>query len=166
MVPKTVNGFIVHKDYNPSTGANDIAIVIIPKKEQFIFNTTVNKIELPKATPPVNTVGTLAGFGFTLPGDNKASEQMQIAELKVVSNDICEKQFRRKLIKQFCAAPMDNKSNVCSGDHGSTLVPSVTDGNEFVAGIAALISPKCDMTSASVYTDVSQYLEWIDDVIG
>lgn len=231
MTPKTVNTYIVHPDYNPLTGHNDIGIVILPTRDKFTFNATVDKIALPTASPTIGTVGELSGFGFTAPDGNAASDDMAIANLKVVHKDFCEIVFWRKLDKKFCAAPSDFKSNVCMGDHGSGLVtppasggttlpadsttglpttdgthpttdgthpttdathptteethpttdatqpttdgtPPTTDTPEgssgpgdVLVGIASLISPRCNSEIVSGYTDVYEYIEWIQDII-
>lgn len=181
MESKTADFIVPHPDYDPKTGLNDIAIIILPKKSEFTFDEKVNKIELPTASPTVDTVGELSGFGFTSPDGNAASDDLYLVKLKVVEAEDCNAFYRRVMEKRFCAAPSDSISNVCSGDHGSGLVAppaAETPGpdpeeppidakatGDVLVGIASLISPICDTKVVSGYTDVFEYIGWIEDII-
>lgn len=81
---------------------------------------TVSKIRLPKLPPKIGTVGTLGGYGYAGPNANKASESLQLVDLRVIGK--CQNEFKINIRSQFCAIPLDRTSNVCLGDHGAGLV--------------------------------------------
>ncbi|KAG4079790.1 hypothetical protein HA402_014921 [Bradysia odoriphaga] len=160
-----------HPNYLTSDLTNDIAIIML--STEATFNSYVQPICLwgkSDISEVTGKLGTVVGWGKT--EENQLSNALRHANIPVVSSSTCSSlsaKFAQYLTERtFCAGYL-NGTGICNGDSGGGLVFEV-DGVYRIRGIvsltvAASIEQTCKSPSYVVFTDVVQYLDWIQEVV-
>ncbi|KAG4079873.1 hypothetical protein HA402_015004 [Bradysia odoriphaga] len=169
-----VFNIIVHSHYNESDYSNDIAIIRL--STEAIFNNFVQPICLwdPSKVHISNIfgkLGTVVGWGFT--EKNKLSPILLEAQMPVVPHSICLLSNRNYFgsflsNKNFCAG-FRNGTGVCNGDSGGSISFQENDVY-YIRGIVSTTVSRgedglCDTKEYVIFTDVTQYLPWIEKVV-
>ena len=153
----------VHPKYDPSTEANDIALIEV--RDQFDLSTSdVRPVCLP-AFANANYVGRTAkviGWGDV---NNAGQDSPVLMEVDVTVVNDCGKHKKETLTEgNLCA--IGNEKDACEGDSGGPLV--IENLGRFVlVGIVSWGTDKgCAVEGyAGVYTKVTHFLRWIKTVI-
>ncbi|KFB37770.1 AGAP008891-PA-like protein [Anopheles sinensis] len=162
--------FIPHPQYRGSRRYFDIALVQL--KEPATYTSAVcnaclwRELEIPSG--PMDAIGFGAtGFGEAL------SPTLQRAELNMIDMANCTKRItlsRRQMpdgfrTDQFCA--VGNSMDTCEGDSGGPIGVKRLDVQGYVfaliVGVVSFGTP-CSVGSTGVYSKVSQYADWIEQV--
>ncbi|XP_063058132.1 transmembrane protease serine 9-like [Engraulis encrasicolus] len=155
---KEVKYFYIHPKYNPKTLENDIALLQLAGGLQ--TSKSVNWIALPDKVTNIKAalVCSVAGWGAT---KTNGRENVDLLETNViiVPRQECKKKWK-KLSKEVVCASGD--SGFCQGDSGGPLVC-----NGKAEGIVSFNEKNnCDKpTKPNVYTRVSAYLPWINNIL-
>ncbi|XP_059468385.1 uncharacterized protein LOC132192438 [Neocloeon triangulifer] len=173
---------LVHPDYNPHNFyyENDIALLLFDSNETN-FNELVHPACLWDDDYSIENItdqlGEVAGFGLT--EERQRSHQLKKVEVEIPSHQACflqNKKFFGKNLKptmNFCAGKPPVAAN-CVGDSGGGLT-IYKKGKHYLRGITSSALPKkievasmeftvvCNPDFYSLYTDVTNYLEWIVD---
>ena len=168
---------ISHLGYDTSNNhQNDIAIIRVAEKIQIITG-TVQPICLASGTSTyADRYGTVIGWGVNAygyyPGRDDVAptdpQYQQKAQMYILPSSKCA-----QLIGSGHATPgkiciyddKNAKKGVCSGDSGGPLVV-VENGFYVQVGIASYIVPPCGAQNPSVYTRVTNYKNFIEQVVG
>ncbi|KAL0274764.1 UNVERIFIED_CONTAM: hypothetical protein PYX00_002813 [Menopon gallinae] len=152
-----------HPDYPGTVGPNDVAVLVL--KTPFKFTTHVQKVFLPAAGQEVDGDTVLSGWGSTSRTFTPIfPEVLQKAKLPIVSFDDCKKAFpNSKLDKQsnICTGPLNGDLSACSGDSGGPLVKTI-NGKTYVVGLVSWGRIPCGRGDPSVYTKVSNFIDYIN----
>ncbi|XP_059488124.1 transmembrane protease serine 11B-like protein [Neocloeon triangulifer] len=170
---------IVHPGYNHRNDfGDDIALIILAENVQVTAkvrpiclwnsNYDLNKI--------ANGTGTVVGWGRT--SDDTLPDTLQRADLKIVSYQECYQSSRLFMSENlhprenFCAGYPHNQTGACKGDSGGGLYIRES-GRYFLRGVVSSGIKKleinkeefiaCDPNSYSLFTDVTNYMQWIVD---
>lgn len=151
----------VHPDYMRGPLLNDIALIKLQESAQ--------GMNIDIVAMPASTIGDLAGqpsvvSGFGVTEQGTVSDVLLRADLMIVSNDQCsETPPPTKVCARWTAR--EGQSS-CFGDSGGPLTVQ-SNGVTTVIGVVSHggISGQCDSGEDSVYTRVSEYLDWIDMTI-
>ncbi|XP_075162605.1 brachyurin [Haematobia irritans] len=156
------NKFIVHERFNPSTAANDIALVKLP--EDIVFTSRIKPAALPHAMRNDQFIGSrVVATGWGAAGETTNSDPMQFTELRVISNEECADEFDVVTDGVLCAKGLKDET-VCSGDSGG---PLVLKGTQMVVGVTSFgPADGCETNIPGGFTRVTHYLDWIDSKIG
>uniref|UniRef100_A0A1I8PL76 Peptidase S1 domain-containing protein n=1 Tax=Stomoxys calcitrans TaxID=35570 RepID=A0A1I8PL76_STOCA len=156
------NKFIVHEHFNPSTAANDIALVKLP--EDVVFTSRIKPATLPHAMRNDQFVGSrVVATGWGAAGETSNSDPMQFTELRIISNEECADEFDVVTDGVLCAKGLKDET-VCTGDSGG---PLVLKGSQMVVGITSFgPADGCETNIPGGFTRVTHYLDWIDSKIG
>lgn len=148
----------------------DIAIFRLAKKVQLSSN--IRPIALPPRSYVdrsfTNDLVTVAGFGGT---QNGWPQFLQYTQLKVLSNDECNRYFTGNYInsERLCAFGYpDHKQSICGGDSGTGLV-YYESGRPMLVGVASILlvgADGCNSGGAQGFVRVSKFLNFISDVTG
>ncbi|KAG4079559.1 hypothetical protein HA402_012329 [Bradysia odoriphaga] len=128
----------------------------------------VNKVGISDIT---NKFGTVIGWGVT--EADKLSVVLRQATMPIVSLTTClnsNREFFGAFLsdKTFCAG-FRNGTSVCNGDSGGSITFE-ENGVYRIRGLVSLTVARrdtflCNTKEYVVFTDVAQYLTWIDETI-
>ncbi|KAF9415745.1 hypothetical protein HW555_006715 [Spodoptera exigua] len=171
---------ILHKDFDPKSLNNDIALLKL--KSEALFDDYVQpaclwQSSLTKKLPSGGIYGSVVGWGFD--HQDILSTTLQQISIPIVSEATCLKSnpvfFHNKLnTNKFCAG-FANGTSACNGDSGGGLVIFVPDvpgaksqesGAWHVRGVVSTTvsrtdAPICDPNQYTLFTDVTKYRKWI-----
>ncbi|KAJ6218708.1 hypothetical protein RDWZM_004520 [Blomia tropicalis] len=168
-VVKAVRRMIVHRDYDPETFDNDIALLEL--ETPFELKPHVIPICLPDQDH--NMVGEyahVAGFGKLSYGGSMPSI-LQTVKLPIIANNQCQKMFadagHYKFIREsfLCAGYPQGGKDTCEGDSGGPLMMERSGVWTLVGTVSHGI--KCaEPNMPGVYMKTYSYLPWIRGIIG
>uniref|UniRef100_A0A452HWH0 Peptidase S1 domain-containing protein n=1 Tax=Gopherus agassizii TaxID=38772 RepID=A0A452HWH0_9SAUR len=154
--------FYQHPDYDSTTLENDIMLVQL--NTPVPYDNTVQPVKLPQQDReiPCTAACSTAGWGRTRNGDKDASgmhsQVLQEVNVTLVPRKSCASLHIRKITRNMICAG-NKEHNACQGDSGGPLVC-----NGVAEGVVSFGSKKCGKTP-TVYTQISRYLPWINEVI-
>ena len=148
---RPVAEIVLHPEYNQTSGENDIALVrVVPKLS--LDGLYVAAVCLPDPWDNfTDYTGTATGWGED--GQGEVQELLQELQVEIVGE--CGE-------GQLCASPTGTGS-VCLKDEGGPLVVREDDQHWYLAGLVS--QPGCGQ-SESLYTDLTQHVLWLYEVVG
>lgn len=154
--------FIIHKNFNSTTAANDIAVIRLPKDVHFGKRIQPAILPLDRQNEHFTGLQVIAsGWGTT--GETTNSDLLQYTELQVISNAECADEYDVVSDGILCARGLQNET-VCSGDSGGPLVLKHTN---IVIGITSFgPADGCKTSMPGGFTRITHYLPWIHNQIG
>ncbi|KAJ0065073.1 hypothetical protein NL108_005557 [Boleophthalmus pectinirostris] len=152
-----------HPDYVNAASGNDIMLLKLSRTAQ---GAKVKVIDLPES--PVTSLADktceVAGWGYEV-SQGKPVNDLKKTSVKIFSEDECE----RRLNKAFphntiCAGGANTSKGFCQGDSGGPLVCKGVP-----VGIVSFNLKDCSYNNGkgfpNVYTDISPFLSWINDIL-
>lgn len=144
--------------------ANDIALIKL--SQPVVFNEMTNCVSLPsssndevKEKEPL----VISGFG-TLKEGGTASFNLMMAGISKQAPSTCQRTYKNfNAKKMICAGLLQGGVDSCQGDSGGPLVYQVTEKPSVIVGITSFGAGCARKGFPGVYTEVSQYLDWIND---
>lgn len=152
-----------HSGFNPSVNfnyENDVAIV------ELATNLTYSAGAAPTVLPSSTTTfedgqaSNATGWGL-LTDSGPLSERLQVVTIPLITTETCQAQTiysTQVTSKMFCAG--EEGKSTCTGDSGGPLV-----SNGVQLGIVSWGGTCGGARTPAVYVKVSEYLQFIDDVI-
>ncbi|KAM4015045.1 mannan-binding lectin serine protease 2-like [Anomaloglossus baeobatrachus] len=167
----------IHKDYGNGTIDNDNDIGLIKLKNKIPIGENVQGICLPTKEAHFHIshresdhhVGIVAGFGQT--EMSRISSRLLFVEVDVVEQQTCREAYQKRYDRvvsenMICAGHAEGGRDTCTGDAGTALAFLDAKTNKwFIGGIASWGSNCGDKHYPGVYTRVSNYLDWIENII-
>ena len=162
---------LVHRDYNETTFAHDIAI-IQPETSKCLQcrAASVKPVCLPRAKRDINylTPGTRAwvtGWGTSRPGGDM-SATLRKGKIKLVDQGECKAFFAQATNPatltedQICAR---DDAGPCQGDSGGPLMVKTSNNSYVLVGLISW-GRGCGMNNSfGVYSGILYHLDWIYD---
>uniref|UniRef100_A0A671UJP4 trypsin n=1 Tax=Sparus aurata TaxID=8175 RepID=A0A671UJP4_SPAAU len=150
-----------HPDYQNDTLENDI--MLLKLSQSVPVGGTIRRIRLPPPNMNLqpNQLCRVAGWGVTEAG--RSVDDLRVALVSVVNQNVCRRQLDEIPANVICAGGYRTQNGACNGDSGGPLVC-----NEVAAGVASYIGLHrgCrDDHFPNVYTDVSKFRPWIDQIL-
>ncbi|KAG5899760.1 hypothetical protein JTB14_006097 [Gonioctena quinquepunctata] len=157
----------LHSDYSPEHKHHDIALVELERNVSFsdrVFPACLYA----KDDDPLGLIVT--GWGKTsIGGEDDRSNHLQKAKLMAIPVEQCNSSYvarssGTKTIEstQLCAS--GNTSDACWGDSGGPLQIREKSGVFSIVGIVSFGSG-CGGRVPGVFTRVSKYLDWIENIV-
>ncbi|XP_054163688.1 trypsin-1-like, partial [Oppia nitens] len=159
---------LIHEEWDRESNINDIAIYRtqqpIPYKLQpNLHNYQINSICLPKSDHIYPSAAIVAGWG-QLGKDSHLSDKLMNIVVPQLSQELCQRQY------DTLAEVNDNmicfggyeRHDTCYGDSGGPLMEKI-DGRFQVIGIVSFGIPCAIKLYPTIYTKVSNYVDWIYD---
>lgn len=103
----------MHPNFSTKNVSNDIAVLKLA--ESLKFGATVNNISLPEKGEPLREGSTsvVTGWGYTKEGGT-ISEQLQMVEVPIVSNEKCGEYYDGKIDETMvCAGLLEGGKDAC-----------------------------------------------------
>lgn len=157
---------VIHPDWDPDFLSNDIMLL----KLAYAPTPATPAVRATASDDPVaGNLATLIGWGLTMPGDDAFSSRiLKLAALDVIDQTGCEEEWATLegvdfvSGSQICAIHYDSGDGArqaCNGDSGGPLLYAGK-----VVGIVSFGYTGCWDLAPNVFTRVSAYNAWIDDV--
>lgn len=149
-----------HPNYNPSSLANDIALIKLPSA--VTFNQYINKIRLPmQANSYVGSTAFASGYGKT--SDTTSTDYLWYITERVISNEQCSRTFSIRN-SNICAQGRQGNAPqaICNGDSGGPLAIS----NIGQIGLVSFSIKSCEKGAPDVYTRISSYRSFLQSQTG
>ncbi|RZC41459.1 venom protease-like, partial [Asbolus verrucosus] len=161
---------IVHPNYRLPSQYNDVALLKMDREVQ--FNAYIAPICLQSARSLPNTNFIATGWGRTELGGIQSDILMKV-DLEYFPNDVCRKNYEtvapeslsRGIVDdtQICAGSHTEEKDTCQGDSGGPL--QIRDDALYIVGITSFGKACGVANSPAVYTRVSYYVPWIEQIV-
>jgi len=160
-----INQTIVHEDFEGSVGPNDIRLYQI--KTPLVYNERVQPIKLPEQNSQYTGDVVASGWGYTTNDPFVGPPNtLQYQTSNMPDDERCVQLVNAILepnpfdvTANVCTDNPGTDHGVCNGDSGSPLTQNGT-----VVGIVSWGFLPCGRANApSVYTKVSNYVDWIKE---
>ncbi|KAJ3650336.1 hypothetical protein Zmor_022030 [Zophobas morio] len=157
----------VHEKYKDNIPYYDVAVLILKESTN-----TYEPICLPKSQIKNKPrEGWVPGLG-TLRYHGSTPCTLHEARLLVYSDSECRKMINstgndpKKLYRAFCAGYLQGGIDTCQGDSGGPFQIIDEYGNYILMGLVSFGFHCANPNLLGIYTDVSQYVEWIEEKAG
>lgn len=165
-----VRSYRLHEDYSSVTYQHDLALVRLQESKSnscAIMSPSVHPVCLPSsAAPPSDTVlCEVAGWGHQFEGAEEYSTFLQEAQVPFISLDRCSDSDVHGdaiLPGMLCAGFLEGGTDACQGDSGGPLVCEEGTAELTLRGVISWGSGCGDRNKPGVYTDVANYVAWIE----
>lgn len=165
-----IKQIIEHQNYNAETQENDIALIELASP-LVMDGMTVSPACLPP--PMTNFTGScvVTGWGKLSETGRAKADTLQKVIVPIVSDKDCEDLYRvigytgpiRDTM--LCAGEEIGGKDACQGDSGGPFVCKGLDNRYYLAGIVSWGVGCARPNVPGVYTEVSRYIGWIDNVV-
>ncbi|XP_055586917.1 transmembrane protease serine 9-like [Uranotaenia lowii] len=166
-----ISRIIKHKDYDPRTKQNDIALVEVEKPVKLNQNVQPICLYTRSIDLPVTTILTIMGWGQD--NTDNSSNQLLKGAVRPVLRSACQTNYTlpKRSVKlsenQLCAQGFETENGVltdaCQGDSGGPLV--LEEKSKFhLVGIVSYGAACGTERFPGIYTRISSYLDWIIDI--
>ncbi|KAK4472080.1 hypothetical protein MN116_005451 [Schistosoma mekongi] len=162
-----------HLNYEPGNLEYDIALFKLKETPVLWKINHLDLIELPdknvgKEWPRTNQKCIAAGWGCSFV-DGPPTLKIQAVELPVLQPETCISMYSAYINltdeHEFCAGYHNFGKGVCPGDSGGPLVCEDSNGDYKLAGIVSATHSKLPADYPAIFTRVSYFTKWINDVI-
>ncbi|XP_052838675.1 transmembrane protease serine 9-like [Drosophila gunungcola] len=156
-----------HRDYNKFSGQNDIGLLKLANSVDYNRQIQPMCIYLNKEIKKqLASVQTFEAFGWGRKRDGLESDILQTITLNQLNQQYCKSELGESLNSTQICAGVSN-GDTCEGDSGGPLAQKVKLINNTILvvqfGIISYGKKTCD--SVGVYTDVTSYVDWIQETI-
>ncbi|XP_068588278.1 ST14 transmembrane serine protease matriptase b [Cebidichthys violaceus] len=165
-VRRNVKRIIAHRDYNPFTYDNDIAVMEL--SANVTLNQNIWPICLPSATYdfPAGREAWITGWGATREG-GLAATVLQKAEVRIINSTVCKSLMDDEVTdRMLCAGVLKGGVDACQGDSGGPLSVTGPSGRVFLAGVVSWGDGCARRNKPGVYTRITKYRSWIKEQTG
>ncbi|XP_076851795.1 polyserase-2-like [Brachyhypopomus gauderio] len=165
-VSRTVTSVTIHPNYNGNTHDNDLALLRLSSTVTFTSYITPVCLADYSSTFFNGTLSWVTGWGNIASGVSlPAPGNLQEVQVPIIGNRKCFCLYGGGITgNMICAGVLSGGKDSCQGDSGGPLV--VKQGSVWLqAGIVSFGHSCAEANFPGVYTRVSQYQPWINQVI-
>ncbi|GBP41796.1 Collagenase [Eumeta japonica] len=156
----TTTGVTMHGSWNPSSAANDVAMIVISWVN---YSNNIRNIALPTNALNQNFAGQWAwasGFGRTRAGIGN-NQFLSHVRLQVITNAVCQQTFGWYIIASTICTSGAGGVGTCGGDSGGPLALD-WGGQRILIGITSFGSDRgCQVGAPSAFARVTSFVSWI-----
>ncbi|KAG8513118.1 Coagulation factor XII [Galemys pyrenaicus] len=168
-----VRAYYVHEAFSPTTYQHDLALLRLQERADgscALLSPYVQPVCLPngaaRPTEAGDTLCEIAGWGHLFEGAKEYSTFLQEAQVPLISQELCsapDVHGSAFVPGMLCAGFLEGGTDACQGDSGGPLVceEGVTGHQLILRGVVSWGAGCGDHHKPGVYTDVSKYLNWI-----
>lgn len=152
-----VSKVIIHEQYNATTFANDIGLLILDKAIED-SHPTFKTIDLATKSPAPGTACQTTGWGTTQFGVPMAPVELRAVNITVQTTESCNATYAGMILDgMLCVGEIAGGKDTCQGDSGGPLVC-----NGSLAGVVSFGDGCGSPNFVGVYSDVVYFREWIN----
>ncbi|XP_063828693.1 collagenase-like [Ostrinia nubilalis] len=162
-VRQTTSNIVMHPQWNPSTVANDVAVIRI---NAVTFTNVIQPISLPSGSQLNNNfvgqVGIASGFGRTSDGANIPNNQLvSWVRLPIITNQACASVFGPFIFSSTICTNGSGGLGTCQGDSGGPLAVEVGNSRVLVGVTSFGAAAGCQAGLPAAYARVTSFVSWI-----
>lgn len=162
-----IDTILMHMNYVPETYHNDIALIKLNepiKFSKYIIPACLPQYDFAERVLMRQDEGMVSGFGRVREG-GLPSTILQKLTVPYVDRATCIESSRFKIsMRMFCAGYDQVAKDACQGDSGGPHVTRYKD-TWFVTGVVSWGEGCARKGKYGVYTQVSKYIKWIQNVM-
>jgi secreted trypsin-like serine protease len=160
-----VSNIYVHQQYVSSADHDDIALIKLSTPLTLVPG-SVQKIDIPSASPTVGSTDLITGWGDQASGSGNYPTVMRKAQLQVFADSICANAYGNgfKAAGMVCAANASYTIDTCQGDSGGPMAHN-TGTTWVLDGITSFGQGCATPGYPGVYTEVFNYSSWISSTM-
>ncbi|XP_046754126.1 serine protease filzig [Diprion similis] len=169
-VSRNVKRVIVHRNYDPATFENDLAI--LEMETPVVFDTHIVPICMPDdGADFTGRMATVTGWG-RLKYNGGVPSVLQEVEVPIMENAVCQEMFQTtghpKLIREsfLCAGYANGQKDSCEGDSGGPLMLQRSDGRWELAGTVSHGIKCAAPYLPGVYMRTTFFKPWLHSITG
>ncbi|XP_052841005.1 serine protease filzig isoform X1 [Drosophila gunungcola] len=169
-ITKNVKRVIVHRQYDPATFENDLALLELDSPVS--FDTHIVPICMPNDVADfTGRMATVTGWGRLKYGGGVPSV-LQEVQVPIIENSVCQEMFHtaghnKKILTSFlCAGYANGQKDSCEGDSGGPLVLQRPDGRYELAGTVSHGIKCAAPYLPGVYMRTTFYKPWLRSITG
>ncbi|XP_075943474.1 duodenase-1-like [Anarhichas minor] len=148
-----------HESYVKAADGNDIMLLKLSKNVS--LNGRVQTIPLPTSEMNTQDDCQVAGWGAIKTG-GPAVDDLRVVDVSIIDLEVCTQVWGSLPANVMCAGGYGTEKGFCQGDSGGPLVCN----GKAVGVVSFNRAGNCNYSDVpNVYTDVSNYLLWIDDIL-
>ncbi|XP_065567491.1 uncharacterized protein LOC136031714 isoform X2 [Artemia franciscana] len=167
---KEISHILLHPGYRDVGYINDISLLRL--QEPVKFTDYVRPVCLPSSNTPIENgrMCTVVGWGQLYETGRVFPDTLQEVQLPLVSTEECRKRTLFLPLYQpndnmFCAGYDRGGRDACLGDSGGPLMCQEEGGNWKLYGVTSNGYGCARANRPGVYTKVSKYMPWIEQVM-
>ncbi|KAE8294321.1 Duodenase-1 [Larimichthys crocea] len=148
-----------HPSYVDAGKGHDI--MLLKLSGEVSLGKRVQLIELPRYGTEENQKCEVAGWGLNKTRGTSVND-LRVVDVSIINRRVCKRKWRRLPDNVICAGGYNTTKGICQGDSGGPLVC-----NGKAVGIVSFNHIRnCNYPDyPNVYTDISKYLPWIDNIL-
>ncbi|CAH0625496.1 unnamed protein product [Chrysodeixis includens] len=160
-IPTT--NIVMHPQWNPSTAANDIALIHVPSVS---FSNVIQAIALPSGSHLNNNFAgwsaLASGFGLTSDGGSIGnSQQLSSVNLNIITNAVCAATYGPFVHASNICTSGAGGQGTCSGDSGGPLAVQI-NGQSVLVGVTSYgAQAGCAAGFPAAFARVTSYVNWV-----
>ncbi|ESO84876.1 hypothetical protein LOTGIDRAFT_196330 [Lottia gigantea] len=156
----TVSRITNHPNYNGNANGfpNDIAVGILTSDVN--VGGTIGLASAGSSFAGSKCI--ISGWGRTS-GTSSIPNDLKYVEMNKITNSECTSRWGSSYIFNFHICVYESGKSACNGDSGGPMICS-SESQTVLAGITSWGASGCPGTRPSVYTRVSEYLNWINSI--
>ena len=166
-ITRQVKKILLHPTYGGDNFVNDFAIIKIDPISEDLFKPVAWNRDRDLLIEGLSL--TAIGLGYTNNEDNLPATRLQEVELKVISDETCDKMFKGHVHRKSMICASDMGQDSCRGDSGGPLLllgESDTGEDDLQVGIVSFGAQKCaNPDTPGVYAQIDYAASWIDKTI-
>ncbi|KAM9820244.1 uncharacterized protein ACB057_000846 [Neosynchiropus ocellatus] len=170
-----VSMVIVHKDYVPSTGESDIALVRLerpPTLSRYILPVCLPTRDFAERELLPQRYHTVSGWGKKIdagkpeaPGSPPSSPVLRKMSVPILQNSQCSQHSGFNFTNtMLCAGYLEGQQESCRGDDGSPLV-SQYGSTHFLLGVVGWGQGCSQPGYYGVYNNMAHFVDWVESTI-
>ena len=167
--PVKVEGILAHRDYDPETSKNDIAILYLADYQGVEFERPVAPLTFSRDTSSPEAEGRpvmVVGLGNATSVGDIFDGVIREVELPVLATAKCDEKYDNVDGTQICAGNWDSGGiDSCQGDSGGPMVSKDPAGSGVLVGVASYGEGCAQKGAPGVYTRVASFAGWIDQAV-
>ncbi|XP_042653516.1 chymotrypsin-like protease CTRL-1 isoform X2 [Tyto alba] len=160
---KTVSRAITNPNWNPNTFNNDITLLKLSSPAQLGPSVSPVCLPPPNLALPTNLPCVTTGWGRTNPNSQALATRLQQVTLPLISTSQCMQYWGNRITNSMLCAGGAGASS-CQGDSGGPLVYQ-TGSTWTLIGIVSFGNSNCNVRMPAVYTRVSLFRNWINQIV-
>ncbi|KAF2895634.1 hypothetical protein ILUMI_10544 [Ignelater luminosus] len=152
---------VVHKDWNTSNLANDIALVHLSSELNLDNTARIVDLNQDTSTSLVGVQAIVSGWGRYSDGSGALSQWLRYGVSNIMSKQDCQRFFGSIITDNHVCLDGSKGVGACNGDSGGPLSIAQND-NPLQVGLVSFGSGAgCEKGYPTVYTNVARYSDWI-----